>query len=103
MSKKPVNPAKVNIKNVGSFLQGYARMFTDAFGLLEDHKKEQVVWRSRQAKECMDAKHCTYCGCSTPGKFYSDGACEDPVKKCYPEMMNAEDWEVFKQINSIVI
>ena len=99
--KEPSNPAKVNLKNIGRFIQGYSRKFTDAFGLLEDYKKEQVVWRSHQAEECTKNGACIYCGCTTPAKFYSDEACEDPEKKCYPDMMDKETWEKFKEQNHI--
>lgn len=98
---KPSNPAKITFKNIGHFIQGYKRMFSETFGLLDDHQKEQVIWRTIKAAECYKNGKCTYCGCDTPAKFYSDGACEDPVKQCYPEMMSRTEWEEFKLKNQI--
>lgn len=101
--RKPSSRAKVSIKNIGRFIQGYTRMFTEAFGLLETHKKEQVVWRSHEAKECTANGSCLFCGCSTPAKYYSDEACEDPNRKCYPAMMSEASWEQYKKSNNITV
>lgn len=102
--QKPEKKAKVNLKNIGRFLQGYARKFSDTFGLLEQHKKEQVVWRAEvMAIDCTTNGSCLFCGCDTPAKYYSDEACEDPVRKCYPDMMNKEDWEAWKTKYNVTI
>jgi len=101
--KEPSNPAKISPKSVFAFAQGYLRKFSDAFGMLEEHKKEQVLWRTEKAKECMENGSCLYCGCTTPAKFYSDEKCEDPNRKCYPDMMSKKDWDKFKLENSITI
>jgi len=102
-NKNATNPAKINSHNVLRFLKAKLREFSDAFNLLEDYKKEQVIWRRDQAKECSANGYCTYCGCSTPGKYYTDDGCDDPVKKCYPDMMSKEEWEKFKITNNITI
>lgn len=101
--RNPENKAKVNLKNIGRFFQGYRRRFSETFGLLEVHKQEQVVWRGEQAKECLTNGSCVYCGCDTPAKFYSDEACEDPVRKCYPDMMPKEVWDKYKEEHNITI
>ena len=101
--KEPSNPTRITPKSVFAFAQGYLRKFSDTFGLLEDHKKEQVLWRTEQAKAWMENGTCLYCGCDTPAKFYSDEQCEDPERKCYPEMMSKADWEKYKIDNSITI
>lgn len=103
MSTTPEKKAKVTFKNIGRFIQGYSRKFTESFGLLDIHKREQVIWRATQASLCYSNGHCVYCGCATPAKFYSDEGCEDPVRKCYPDMMEKEDWEKFKIENQITI
>lgn len=103
MKQKPSNPAKISLKNIKSFFQGYARKFSDAFGMLPKYKQEQVIWRTERAKACMENGSCLYCGCDTPGKFYSDDACEDPERKCYPDMMAEQEWEVYKRDNNIEI
>lgn len=101
--RKPENKAKVNLTNIGRFVQGYTRKFSETFGLLEDYKKEQVIWRGEVAKECLSNSSCLYCGCDTPAKFYSDEACEDPVRKCYPAMLSLGGWEKYKEDNNITI
>jgi len=100
---EPKNKAKISLKNIGRFLQGYSRMFSETFGLLEKHKQEQVIWRSEQAKECLKNGSCLYCGCDTPAKFYSDEACEDPQRQCYPSMMDVPTWEQYKAEHQITI
>lgn len=101
--RKPSNKAKINLKNIGRFIQGYTRNFSESLGLLDKHKQEQVIWRAEQAKECTANGSCVYCGCTTPAKYYSDEGCEDPVKKCYPDMMSKEDWDKYKVTSSINI
>lgn len=103
MKEKPENPAKVNLKNISKFLQGYARKLSDSFGLLPDYKKEQVLWRMEAAKPCTENGSCLYCGCDTPARYYSDEACEDPVKQCYPDMMSEAEWIEYKTKHNISI
>ena len=103
MKQKPSNPAKINLSNIGRFIQGYSRKFSETFGLLAEHKQEQVLYRQEQALECTKNGSCVYCGCDTPAKYYSDEGCEDPERKCYPEMMNKEVWEAFKLGNGLEI
>ena len=103
MSTKPEKKAKVNLTNIRRFIQGYARKFSETFGLLEKYKQEQVIWRGMEAIECANNGSCVYCGCDTPAKFYSDEACEDPVRKCYPTMMPEEVWDKYKIDNNITI
>lgn len=101
--KKPSNPAKINLSTIKSFFQGYARKFTEGFGLLAEYKKEQVVWRTEKSKECMENGVCLFCGCDMPAKLYCDDECLDPDRKCYPEMMDEKTWEEFKKTNNIVV
>lgn len=103
MSTSPKKKAKINLKNIGRFIQGYTRAFSETFGLLDEHKKEQVIYRTELAKECTLNGSCVYCGCTTPAKYYSDEACEDPDKQCYPAMMNKEEWIAFKLEKDITI
>lgn len=85
------------LKNIKGFIQGHYRtllkeIYPDA---LPTHIEEQFIYRCEVAKECLELGECKHCGCSTPEKFLSDGACEnDPP--CYPPMMNEKDWELFK-------
>lgn len=97
------NKAKVSLKNIGRFIQGYTRSFSDALGLLEEHKREQVIWRAEQAKECTENGSCVYCGCTTPAKYYSDEGCENPDKMCYPEMLSKDTWEHYKKMYNITV
>lgn len=103
MSTSPKKKAKISLKNIGRFIQGYTRAFSETFGLLDEHKKEQVIYRTELAKECTLNGSCVYCGCTTPAKYYSDEACEDPDKKCYPAMMSREGWAAFKLSKDLTI
>jgi len=103
MKVDPTNPAKADAKHIKAFFQGYKNYFTDKLGLLPDHKKEQIIYRLDKAKACVDNGHCLYCGCKTPERMYSDIGCEDPVRKCYPKMMNKDEWEQYKLDNQIEV
>lgn len=97
------NPAPIDGKHVKAFFQGYKNFFSDKASLLPLWKKEQIIWRLEKAKACVDNKSCLYCGCSMPHRAYSDIGCEDPIRKCYPEMMNKETWEKYKIDNNIEV
>ena len=103
MKQKPTNPAKINLKSIKAFIQGYTRQFSDSFGLLPQHKKEQVIWRESKAADCVANKACLFCGCEMPAKLYSDECCTDPQRRCYPDMMDLEDWECYKKANNIEV
>lgn len=69
------------------------------------HIKEQFIFRietmklSEQGKKCFDSKECI-CGCAVPDLQLSDDACEG---KCYPAMMDKDEWEKYKVTNKIFI
>lgn len=92
----------ITLSNIGSYIQGKTRMLVQKYGneffSLDDHIKEQIVWRETVAnKFCLDNKECK-CGCPLPDMFFADKTCEDG---CYPVMMNKEEWEVYKANNNI--
>ena len=97
------NPAPIDKKHVTAFFQGYANYFKDGLKMLEQWKKEQIVWRLEKAKTCVNNGSCLYCGCAMPQRAYANVGCEDPDRKCYPEMMDKEEWEKFKQENNITV
>lgn len=89
----------ITAKNIFSFIQGNARKLIDRFGgdfiKLEDHIKEQIVFRDLNANpECKDKQECIHCGCPIPDLFYADKGCD---LGCYPNMMSKEDWDKFKE------
>jgi hypothetical protein len=88
------------LKNIKSFIQGKTRMLVERFGneffSLDEHIKEQIVWRETKSNnECINNKECK-CGCPLPDMFFADKACED---ECYPVMMTKEEWETYKTNN----
>lgn len=88
--------SRINLTNIKAFIQGESRMMLDFFNSLPFHIQEQVDYRigmvSEKSPECLKGK-CIQCGCSTPDLFYADKQCDG---KCYPVMMNEEEWETFK-------
>jgi len=98
--------SKITLNNIKSFFQGNYRMFIDSLGdkqnkyfKLEKHLKEQVLYRASLCQECKEEGECKVCGCSVPGKWFADKSCGGP----WGDMLNADDWEKFKQINKIDI
>jgi hypothetical protein len=79
----------VTLKNIKEYVKGNIRYLIDEYGNdflnLEEHIKEQVVYRKSVAnKQCIQEGVCK-CNCTIPELFYADKSCSD---KCYPEMMN---------------
>jgi hypothetical protein len=90
-------------KNIKAYIQAHYRMLEEDLNRLPYHIKEQVIWRSKQAKECTENKKCVYCGCSTEDLelYYADLGCKKPENPCYPPMMSADDWEQYKFHNAV--
>lgn len=103
--KKYKKPAVLSLSNIKGFLQGNIRSFLSDVDVLapEEYIKEQTIWRLHQisikSPECLNSS-CIYCGCDTASKVFEDRECKSG---CYPEMMNKEEWEIFKKTNNIVI
>lgn len=96
---------KINLKNIKAFVEGNTRMMVDIFGSrfvnLAPHIREQVAFRATICYyTCYqnNDKRCVGCGCSVPGKWYSNKACTDEV---YPDLMDADAWEMYKEANQV--
>lgn len=96
--KKP----KITFDNIIQFFQGNIRQLGDSFGRLPKYKKEQVLYRMQVCEEsCLPLGKCPECGCTLPGKWYSNKSCNGGKK--FPDMMNQEDWTNFKFKNNIKV
>lgn len=113
MKQQATHPAKVNLKNIKKFIQGWIRYIiyklylkkklmdkvSDSFTLLPEHKREQFEYRLVTMNQtCLKQGSCVVCGCSTPQLQMADAACEG---NCYPEMMNEENWNKYKLENDL--
>ena len=101
------NKPKITLKNIKAYIQGNTRMLAKELGeitrfpLLAKHIQEQVAYRKHLCPDCYINKECKFCGCSVPGKLYSDKSCgggrwEDMIYE-------PEKWEEFKNKNNIQI
>jgi hypothetical protein len=89
-------------KNILYFIEGNLKMLGDKINLLPKHKKEQVLYRSQICEDdCMKLKSCKYCGCAVPGKLYVNKSCNNGER--FPDMMNLDEWEIYKKENNITI
>lgn len=95
--------ARITFKNVCAFLQGHMReklYYNRRLNwLLSDHIFEQISYRLFvMNKECLSNGECIMCGCSTPALQMANKTCE---ARCYPYMMDATDWHIYKREYSI--
>lgn len=79
----------ITISNIKEYIKGNIRYLMDEYGedfiKLDEHIKEQVIYRKSLAnKQCIADGVCK-CNCTIPELFYADKTCSD---NCYPEMMN---------------
>ncbi len=82
-----------------NYAQGNLRMIQAALGVVDKHIQEQVIYRSSYCADCLQAGSCKNCSCSVPGRWYSTPTCGDR----FPDLMNEEDWEKYKEENNIEI
>ena len=90
---------KVNWANIKAYIQGHVRewlFYSKHFSwLLPLHIFEQINYRIFvMNKECYTNGECIHCGCSTPALKMADKTCKG---KCYPVMMDATDWHIYKR------
>lgn len=105
---------KITWTNIKKFITGWFRYIiyklskfkfvakvAEDLNLLSPHKVEQFKWRlSVMKSECLTSGACVICGCETPQLQMTNEACEG---KCYPEMMDQETWDKYKEDNKIII
>lgn len=90
----------LNLKNIKAFFEGYTRMLGDRINRVPEHTREQVIYRAEICKDtCVKKGKCDYCGCSVPGKLYVKKSCNNGER--FPDLMNKEDWELFKKENNV--
>jgi hypothetical protein len=91
---------KTTIKDILSYIEGNTKYLLDMFDLFPKYKQEQVTWRLLICKEdCVKNGECEYCGCPPHRKAFVDESCNGGDR--YPDMMNADDWEKFKNEKNI--
>lgn len=97
-------PAKFTLRNILAVLQSWKRKQQYQLGgfALQQHIFEQIIWRRSEVMQlspkCWSQGYCKICGCDVLGKTMEDRACEGA---CYPEMMDKDKWENFKNIHKI--
>jgi len=90
---------KITISNINNFITGSTRQALDRMGLIAPHIREQAEYRLATCKDdCITKGACKNCGCGLPGRAFSTPSC-DPSR--FPDLMNEEDWNNYKQDNEI--
>jgi len=104
--KKFKKPKKINLSNILNYAEAEVRYWKSTSKFLGNppHIDEQSIWRLSQIKEhspeCMQHTYCVFCGCDVKEKSFETKGCEEG---CYPELMDKETWEKFKQKHNIQI
>ena len=102
---KAIKPASLSFRNIAAVIQAWFRKGRQIAGFdLPVHVYEQIIWRRFQviqmSPECWDSGNCKVCGCDILGKTMEDRACsasEVGLPICYPEMMDADEWKLYKE------
>lgn len=85
---------QVNLSNIKSFIQGYARTYYDKIFGLPAYTKEQIYFRLYVCKDdCLVASKCKVCQCSAIEKSYSTSSCNLDL---FPNLMSEKNWEQYK-------
>ena len=91
--------AKITFKNICAFIQGHVReklFYSKRFNwLLPLHIFEQINYRLFvMNKGCLSNGECVKCGCATPALQMANKTCDG---LCYPVMLDATDWHIYKR------
>jgi len=99
---KQMNLSDITLKNIKSYIEGNIITIANQLELASPHIKEQILFRSYMCRDCYKEghaikgpKHCKECGCALPGKWGSTRSCNEG--KRFPDLMNRQDWEKYKQ------
>tara|TARA_R110002124_G_scaffold281430_1_gene455730 strand:- start:88518 stop:88817 length:300 start_codon:yes stop_codon:yes gene_type:complete len=86
---------KINLKNIGSFIEGNLKYVYDKLIGLDDHIKEQVEYRLFKCKDdCVVSGKCIICTCPTEKKALVKESC-NPDR--FPDLMTKAEWELYKK------
>jgi len=85
--------------NVKAYIQGHLReklYYSQKWNwLMPLHIYEQISYRLFVMNpECYSNGECVHCGCTTPALQMADKTCEG---LCYPIMLDATDWHIYKR------
>lgn len=90
---------KITLKNIKAYIEGNIQMRLDGLGMKPEYYKEQIAYRMLQCRDCLQQGQCKYCDCDVPGKLYVSESCNGG--KRFPDIMNEEDWNLYKEQNGI--
>jgi hypothetical protein len=90
-------------KNIRNFVEGNINILKDKtnFMKLDQHIKEQAIYRASLCIECLDNGACLVCGCGTPQMFYAPKKLDSKEK--WGEMLDKDEWNKYKEENNITI
>jgi hypothetical protein len=91
----------LNPKNIRNFIEGNYLMWKDKLSNvgINQHIKEQAIYRALLCKDCLISGKCLECGCKTPNMFFSVNK-EDSLGR-WGKMLNPAKWKQFKDDNNI--
>lgn len=90
----------LNVGNVKNFIGGQSRYVV----WLNDPRNlplyilEQIAFRAYLCRDCLRARKCTECGCSTPNMFFAIGKV-DVKKRWEPWINDVIQWMEYKEKN----
>lgn len=89
------------MSNIRNFIEGSWNKFKShsKFLTLDEHIKEQAVYRAILCKDCYNNGHCLHCGCATPDMFFAPNKVDHQKK--WDKMLGKDEWEKFKEENEI--
>jgi hypothetical protein len=93
----------VGISDVKNFISGYYNYFRNYLDneSLPKHVREQALYRAMLCSDCLQEGKCKVCKCATPAMFFAPKKKDSEQK--WEEMLEAEEWEEFKQFNNITL
>ena len=88
---------KLRIREVKAYITGtirYKLWYSQLKFLIPLHIQEQIRARIGSMKEeCFNQGQCVMCGCKTTALQMANKSCDG---KCYPEMLDKEQWWALK-------
>jgi len=93
---------KVNLKDVKSFIEGNWNYYKSKIKAAPNYITEQVEYRLFMCKDdCLVTNKCKECSCPPKKKGWVVKSCNNGER--FPDLMNKDNWESFKQRNNIEI
>ncbi len=97
-----VGKYSVTLDSMRAYFEGNIKAHLIGIENLPIEQQEQIYYRMRICRQCLEEKECKQCFCELPERFFVDKP-EEPRRCDFPDFMDKDKWEEYKKVNNLLI